>query len=183
MQTDSIRLVSLRPVTWLFLLLLLISALLPLLSGALLPDDLREAEAISQWPVTFEGRPLERLPLAATEERFAKQFPGRIAHFTDGQRDIIMREVRTPTRMLHPAADCFRGLGYTVQPAVVKLDREGVAWSCFTGAKGGQTREICERIHDGNGQNWTDVSAWYWAALLGRTHGPWRATTVATQSR
>jgi hypothetical protein len=27
---------------------------------------------------------------------------------------------------------------------------------------------------------WTDASSWYWAAILGRTRGPWLAVTVAT---
>ena len=27
-------------------------------------------------------------------------------------------------------------------------------------------------------QSWTDVSSWYWQALLGKTHGPWWAVTV-----
>jgi hypothetical protein len=46
--------------------------------------------------------------------------------------------------------------------------------------KDGRVRRVCERIYDGQGKAWTDVSSWYWAAMVGRTRGPWFAVTVAT---
>jgi len=39
---------------------------------------------------------------------------------------------------------------------------------------------VCERIEDARGLAFTDASAWFWAAQLGRSTGPWRAVTVAT---
>ena len=50
--------------------------------------------------------------MSEVEQRFAARFPGAIARFSDGERVIVLRHVERPTRMLHPAADCFRGLGY-----------------------------------------------------------------------
>ena len=79
--------------------------------------------------------------------------------------------------MLHPAADCFRGLGYRVaRPAIKEAD--GLRWSCFKAQKDGLEREVCERIHDGQGGAWTDASAWYWDALWRHGQGPWWAWTV-----
>jgi len=36
---------------------------------------------------------------------------------------------------------------------------------------------------DGRGGHWTDVSAWYWSALLGSSEGPWWALTVAENAQ
>jgi hypothetical protein len=131
------------------------------------------------WPTRFEGRALTQLPLSAVEQRFAAQFPGQIGRFTDGWRDVTIRIAAEPTRLLHPASDCFRGLGYRVDAPRVVEDGAGVAWSCFVAEKDGTMRRVCERIYDAQGGAWTDVSAWYWAALFGRTRGPWFALTVA----
>jgi hypothetical protein len=131
------------------------------------------------WPTSFQGRAIVPLPLSAVEQRFAAQFPGRIGRFSDGRSNIIVRLVDQPTRLLHPAADCFRGIGYRVERAQVRVDNEGQSWSCFKVEKGGQQRMVCERIYDAQGDAWTDVSSWYWAAALGRTQGPWWAVTVA----
>ncbi len=132
------------------------------------------------WPASFGGRPLTPLPLSAVEQRLAARFPGRIARFTDGTRGIIVRSVQVPTRMLHPAADCFRGLGYRVEQARVVQDADGAAWSCFLADRDGRRRLVCERIHDLHGKAWTDVSSWYWSAVLGRTERPWYAITVVS---
>ena len=41
-------------------------------------------------------------------------------------------------------------------------------------------RQVCERIVDHEGQAFTDVSAWYWAAIFNQSRGPWLVTTVAS---
>jgi hypothetical protein len=161
------------------MLLLLAAGLVPAIhtsDAAAIPEPKEEPA----WPATFQGRALEQLPLSAVERRFAVQFPGDIARFTDGSRYLIMRAIQRPTRLLHPAADCFRGLGYRAERPRVMTDADGLRWSCFAATKAGHALNVCERIHDRQGASWTDVSSWYWAALLGRTSGPWLATTVAT---
>src|ERR1051325_11477965 len=65
------------------------------------------------WPSKFNGKTLTPLALNEMETSFASDFPGRIARFTDGNREIIIRWVTEPTRKLHPSSDCFQGLGYT----------------------------------------------------------------------
>jgi hypothetical protein len=140
-------------------------------------DKTGQAEFIG-WPVQFEGRSLKQEPLSKRENRFASGFPGRIAKFTDGDRMLIMRWATRKTRKLHPASDCFRGSGYRVKPLPIHVDRSGAQWGCFEGERDGHKVSVRERMFDSEGNGWTDVSAWYWAAFLGRSHGPWWAVTV-----
>ena len=130
------------------------------------------------WPSQFEGQRLRQVRLSVQEQKFAGGFPGRIAAFTDGRRQIVMRWITQPTRKAHPAIDCYRGLGYTIRTMPLWVDAHDRVWSSFEATKLGTLR-VREQIHDAHGNAWTDVSAWYWAAVLGRTKGPWWAMTVA----
>jgi hypothetical protein len=131
-----------------------------------------------EWPVEWRGQPLQPLALSAVEQRFSAQFPGRIARFAlADQSELVLREVTRPTRMLHPAADCWRGIGWQVQPARLVQDVEASLWRCFEAERQGQRVRVCERIVDAQGQAFTDTSAWFWAASLGHSHGPWQAVT------
>jgi hypothetical protein len=148
----------------------------------LLPSDRGLSNAlplIPDWPSHFLGRALQELPLTAREQAFAKEFPGTVGRFTDGERDIVMRWVTHPTRRLHPAEDCYRALGYQIKAARIVEDGERSHWRCFEVSRGGGQHQVCEQIRDPDGLRWTDTSTWYWAALLERTHGPWLVTTVA----
>jgi len=134
--------------------------------------------AEAQW-VPHNSAP-KRLGLSPLEQRFAKQFPGQIARFADNRHEWIVRVMDQPTRMLHPALDCFRGMGYQVGPARVRLDRHGEQWRCFRAGGKSKDLNVCERIFDAQGGRWTDASSWYWSALLtgGRqSRGPWWAIT------
>jgi hypothetical protein len=118
------------------------------------------------------------VPLSQREEVFADNFPGKIGKFTDGSRVILMRWVTQPTRKLHPAADCFKAVGYRIRPQAIKKDLDGNVWGSFHGTRANEDLTVQERIHDSAGGSWTDVSSWYWAAVLGRTKGPWWAVTL-----
>jgi hypothetical protein len=99
---------------------------------------------------------------------------------TDGTQMIVMRAVNTPTRMLHPAADCYRALGYRIEQARLERDAQERLWRCFVAQlHGAQKFRVCERIVDAEGAAFTDTSAWYWAAASGQSRGPWQAVTVA----
>ena len=130
------------------------------------------------WPETFEGRAL--VPLVATEReaRFAAGFPGKVAAFSDGERTVVLRWVARETRKLHPVLHCLRGLGYAVQPGPVWRDAAGRCWGTTEAKRGGRTIRVRERIADGVGGEWTDVSAWWWDAWRRRSAGPWWAVTV-----
>ena len=134
--------------------------------------------AFPGWPAEFEGKTLTALPLTALEQRFATDFPGKIARFTDGKREIVIRWVTDATRKLHPASDCFQGLGYAVKPLAVRRDDKGALWSSFAASKADEQLRVYERIHSDSGETWTDVSAWYWAAFR-EGNGSWWAITVA----
>lgn len=140
--------------------------------------------AFHEWPAEWDGMPLRPLALSAVEQRFAQQFPGSIARMTDGHQMLVLREVKSPTRMLHPAADCYRALGYRIEQARLERDAQQRLWRCFSAVRGqGQTLpsnlRVCERIEAADGSSFTDTSAWYWAAASGQSKGPWQAVTTA----
>lgn len=129
------------------------------------------------WPSNFDGKALQPIALAPVEQRFAESFPGRIGRFSDGQREVVIRWISAPTRKLHAASDCFRGSGYRVKP--LPLQRANGMWGAFSAERGTLRLYVREVIIDASGQRWTDVSAWYWAAVRGETQAPWWAITVA----
>jgi hypothetical protein len=162
--------------------------------------------ASSEFPTTWQGAPLRPLALSEVEQRFARRFPGTLARFavgpvqaanagspfdtsgrtdkgSDGNSVLVLRHVDKPTRMLHPAVDCYQGLGYRIAAQQLELDREQNLWRCFEATQnasgGGQRLRVCERIVDAAGRGFTDTSAWYWAAAMGQSQGPWQAITVA----
>ncbi|MDH3604730.1 MAG: hypothetical protein OEU26_34425 [Candidatus Tectomicrobia bacterium] len=135
-----------------------------------------------EWPQQFEGRPLIPLTLTAEERGFHRGFPGQVARFTDGSREIVMRWIHRPSRRLHPAADCLKAVGYQVTPKPIRMDAERRHWGCVSAQRQGKRLHVCERIYDAHGNSWSDVSSWYWAAILGKTSGPWWASTLAEAS-
>ncbi|MGY4831352.1 hypothetical protein ACVNIS_22465 [Sphaerotilaceae bacterium SBD11-9] len=137
------------------------------------------AQAAPEWPTQWDGHALRPLALSAVELRFAARFPGHIARLTDGEQVVVLREVRQPTRMLHPAADCYRGLGYRIAQAQLERDAQARMWRCFVAERAGRRLRVCERIVDAQGQAYTDASSWFWAAQLGQSTGPWQAITTA----
>jgi hypothetical protein len=159
------------------------------LAAALVPLLTRTHENASQfaggfpgWPSHYEGRPLTELPLAAREQAFVRDFPGRVGRFSDGQREIIVRWVAEPTRRLHPASDCFRGSGYTITPLPLQRDAAGTPMGCFRASRHGETMRVCEALRDDHGQTWPDASSWYWTTMLGGSDGPWWSVVVAEKS-
>lgn len=164
---------------WPFALLALVlwCAMLPL---ALTPNAQAQPTAApsTEWPAKWRGQVLQPLASSAVERRFATQFPGRIARFALADRsELVLREVIRPTRMLHPAADCWRGIGWQVRGARLVQDDGAALWRCFEAERDGERVRVCERIVDAQGQAFTDTSAWFWAASLGRSQGPWQAIT------
>jgi hypothetical protein len=134
--------------------------------------------AFPGWPARVEGRSLVARPLAPREERFAAGFPGRIGAFHDGRRSFVLRWVTEPTRKLHPAADCFRGTGYEVEPLPLWRDGAGRLWAASRATRGAVRLRVLERIADVRGHSFTDVSSWYWSAVLDVSEGPWWAWTI-----
>ena len=131
------------------------------------------------WPTHYEDRALTELPLTQRELAFVRDFPGRVGRFSDGGREIIIRWVGAPTRRLHPAADCFRGSGYSVTPMPLGKDAAGAAMGCFRASHGADVLTVCEMIRDEHGASWPDVSAWYWNSMLSASPAPWWSFVVA----
>lgn len=137
--------------------------------------------AFPGWPASFEARAITQLPLTSREEGFNRDFPGRIGRFSDGNREIILRWVASPTRRLHPASDCFKASGYTIDPLPLAQSGDGTGMGCFRAGRGGEVLRVCEliRTDKAGGQTWPDASSWYWDALFGNAEGPWWSVVVA----
>jgi hypothetical protein len=163
----------------LFVLAAHIAALVPLMDGARGKGRADTANAFPGWPTHYEGQSLTPLPLTSREDAFVRDFPGRVGRFSDGRREIILRWVNAPTRMLHPASDCLRGVGYAITPMPVRTNENGAAMSCFRAHKADAGLTVCELLHDEHGTTWPDVSAWYWSALFSQSPAPWWSITVA----
>lgn len=133
------------------------------------------------WPTKFEGKLLRQLELSEREAGFVKSFAGRIARFTDGEREFILRWVDHPSPSLRSAWDALRGLDYKLHFGPIWRDAQGYPWRTFDMINDNEKLHVIERIYDDDGQSWTDVSNWYWATLLRKTHGPWWVVTVIEQ--
>jgi hypothetical protein len=168
---------SRRGSSLLFGLLAGAASLVPLLE----PASPADGGPPAPWPTRFEGRAIVPLAPAAEDRLLARGFPGHVARFSDGRRQIVLRQVTAPTRRLHPAGDCFRAVGYAIGPSPMRVGPGGRPASCFTATRGGRTLRVCEQIVGPDGRTWPDVSSWYWPALADTASGPWLATlTVET---
>jgi hypothetical protein len=174
-MTDAIRRAAACKLA--YAALLLACALLALLHAPAPQAAAQRAHV--EWPARWDGRALRPLALGDVERRFAARFPGALARLTDGERQFVMRRVDEPTRMLHPAADCYRASGWRIDTARLERDADDRRWRCFDARRDGTPLRVCERIVDASGAAFTDTSAWFWAALGGRSKGPWFAVTVA----
>ncbi|HEX8261259.1 MAG TPA: hypothetical protein VF547_00125 [Allosphingosinicella sp.] len=155
----------------LFVLLAAAAVLAPLLERPGPPSNGPPAP----WPDSLEGRPLIALPAAPEDRLLARRFPGHVARFSDGRRQIVLRQVAAATRRLHPASDCFRAVGYEIGPSPMRMIPGAGPASCFTARRGGRTLRACEQILGSDGRSWPDISSWYWPALVGSSRGPWLA--------
>lgn len=133
-----------------------------------------------EWPHQWEGEPLRPLALSRVERAFAERFPGTLGRFSRGEQVLVLRQVAAATRMLHPATDCYRAAGYRIAQARLEQDARQRLWRCFVAiGPDGTALRVCERIEDADGRGFTDTSGWYWAAVSGRSRGPWQAVTTA----
>ena len=160
-----------------FCVLCMIAGLAPLVASN--SNFVQQTQSFPGWPGSFNGKQLKQLPLTDRESLFLQYFPGGIGRFTDGQREIIIRWLTSPTRKFHPASDCFRGIGYSIEPLPIETRADNSQWSVFRARKNKKILRVYERIYDLRGNSWTDVSSWYWAALLGKSEGPWWSVAVA----
>lgn len=108
----------------------------------------------------------------------ARDFPGAMAAFTDGERRLVVRVITRATRKVHPIADCLRAAGFVVRPVAARRDADGNLWAAIEAERNGETAFVRERFSDADGGSWTDASTWFWAAWLHPDAGPWRAVTV-----
>jgi exosortase/archaeosortase family protein len=136
-------------------------------------------EGFHAWVTEFEGNALVADGEPAEAANVYQDFPGKVAFFRTKTQRLVLRWIGQSTRKLHPAEHCYRANGYRVDHARQCVRAGGVRFGCFLAAKGNRRVQVSERIYDDRGGNWTDVSSWYWAALVGQTKGPWHSVTLA----
>lgn len=154
------------------------------------------------WPETWNGRPIAQAEQSPETAGFWSAFPGVCREFTAvapghsaaAPERIVMRLVTRPTRLLHPAEDCFRGSGYSVTPLPARTDRHDRLWSGFTGEKNGRKHTVRQCIiatgsldlrnveENAEAKSWPDVSSWYWDAARPGTSVPATALAVTVIS-
>jgi hypothetical protein len=160
---------------------LAIAAAAPMLPRAPLPEA--RGAAFDAWPRTFDGEPLRRISAGPQDEWFARDFPGKVARFAAGGRQVVIRWVNAPTRRLHPASHCFQGSGYQLSPLPMRQDASGALMSCFSATKDGESLRVCEQLRGPRGETWPDVSSWYWSALVAPAGSSWWSYVVVEQQR
>ena len=132
---------------------------------------------------SYQGTPVTRIALSPTEKNFYGNFPGSIAVYGAADFKLIVRQVNRATRKLHPASHCMRAEGFRIgEKRVVEENRK--RWLSYSVTRGGDTFFVKENITcTANGQNWAEISAWYWHAFFKPGDGPWEAVTVIQNGR
>ena len=186
-KTQGVKKVAIQngrayPKGWLLTLscLALATAILPVLP--LKSPESDEIISGKKEPVVFpdsiNGDVLIEVSMPQRHQKFLKNFPGELKIFKSANKLYIVKRIEKPTRKVHPAADCFRGSGYSIDWQPIVVDKEGSRWSHFIANKGDERVSVKEHILDNNKNLWTDPSSWYWSAVLGETKPPWWGITV-----
>ena len=156
---------------------LLLAAASPLLPKASLPAG-KGAASFPGWPSRLDGQALTPLPPAAQDAYFTRDFPGKVARFAAGRRQVVLRWVNAPTRRLHPASHCFAGAGYEINPLPMAVGDGGSLMSCFSARKPGEALRVCEQLRGAGAESWPDISSWYWHAVAAPSGSSWWSYVV-----
>ena len=151
--------------------------MVPILAGTFVPSS-EASGRFTGWVDQWDGAALKRIDFTWRERSFVEGFPGQVAHFSDGRRELIMRYTERATRKMLSASNCFSQAGFRITPLDGFTDAKGRTWSLFEAEKFGETLRVSERVTDRRGREWPSVGSWYWAATFGWSNGPWWTVTV-----
>ncbi len=144
------------------------------------PSSRHPASDFPGFPQSLAGVPLIPRPLSPVETRAAQTVPGRVGRFAWGSGELVLTWLAKPSRSLHPARDCYRGIGATCRALPETLNAAGQAQGrLMVTRKGRQYQIVYEQVIDADGHSYSDVGAWFWAAILGQSRGPWWAIRYA----
>lgn len=160
-----------------FVLLSIVSAAVPIVVKPAAPISI--SETFQGWPTEFEGLPMKPVQLSPLTARFADGFPGKIGVFSSGDKRIVCRWVTVATRQLHSSSSCYKWSGYEIKWLPELIDQANNKWARFEATKGDEKLLVRERLFDVAGGSWTDVSSWYWSAVLKQSRSPWWCVSVA----
>ncbi len=138
--------ISQRLTTSLLFALCLACAFVPIVAHSTSSSPIKLAPPL--WPREINGHKLVAVQSLEEEKVFARDFPGYMRRFTDGNNLYFIRFVQKETRQLHPSSDCFRGLGYSIEPLPITVSADGARWSTFEAAKDDSRYVIEERIFE-----------------------------------
>ena len=160
-----------------YLIACCVAALIPFFAG---PAQ-EEHPAFPGWPTEIAG--LELTPVEAREEDrgFELSYDGRFARFQAGEHHVLLWWIARPSRRVHSIRDCYRGLGYAIRPEGETKVLDGRPWGTFLAERAGERLRVYERVEDADGRVFTNVSAWYWSTLLGRSRTPTWACALVTR--
>jgi len=135
-------------------------------------------QTAANWPTKWDGQWLEPMPLTRKEKQFNQSFPGKIARFQAGNKEVIIKQVNRPTRKLHSITDCLRSAGWQIEAQ----DEAGL----YKLSKQQKLRWVRERIYtkevSAESPIWTDVSKWFWDCSQSKESGPWLAVIEVSSS-
>lgn len=162
----------------LVLCLLMISSILPFIRSKSTTKITRKSISF-HLPEALSNESLSQVEMPERHKPFLKDFPGTVKLFRNPDNSLlVVKFIKTATRKVHPASDCYKGAGYKIEWEPIEIKESGSAWSHFLAIKGQTRLSVKERIIDSQGNQWTDASSWYWSALLGETKAPWWGITL-----
>lgn len=147
----------------------------------LLPAQSRLPSEISELPplISYQGIPVEEVPLSAREKAFAKNFPGHLKVYRIENGTLILRRINQASRMLHPSSHCLQAEGFFISKTSLETGPNGRVFLQYHAARGAEKFLVTENIYNlDRTRHWAEVSAWYWHAFLNPQSGPWEAETL-----
>ena len=163
--------------TFSFWMLIGIASISPLLKTSN-PYHSSKVTPNNPLPPKLQDLDMFEVELSQDLQRFSRSFPGSIQVFDSEVGLIILRTVHRPTRSLHPAKDCLKSIGFHVKSMPLWEDSQKKRWSSLQASSHDQRIRVRERIYDSAGNSWTDVSSWFWHAILGYSDGSWTMITI-----
>lgn len=131
---------------------------------------------------SYQGTPITRIALSPAEENFYGNFPGSIAVYESADFKLIVRQVNSATRKLHPASHCLSAEGFQIGEKTVVENADGERWLSYSITRAEERMQVKERISNpATHQSWPEISAWYWHAFLHPGSGPWEAVTAISE--
>ena len=162
----------------LLLIVCVLAASMPWLRA---PADLAAAgvaHGFTAWPDRVGTLSLESAPLQDEDRRLLRGFPGQLARFDAEGRHVLAWWTDAPSHQVHSIRECYRGLGYDIEPEPARPAFGAGTWGRFLATRGAERLLIHEQVRDGAREEHSSIPAWYWSAVFGASPAPYTAWVV-----